>query len=76
MQPFRENSTQETVTNIPFTLVNNPQITLALATLPFVGLLIVGRTASYWLVQFGKASEEIFRGIQLPVLDPDPHRPL
>ena len=76
MQPFREKSTQKTVNNLPFTFVNNPQFALALATLPCLGLLIVGRTLSYWLTQFGMASEEIFRGIQLPTLDPDPRRPL
>ncbi|MEM8611679.1 MAG: hypothetical protein AAGF93_06645 [Cyanobacteria bacterium P01_H01_bin.105] len=76
MQPFREKSTPKTVNDLPFTLVNNPQIGLALATLPFVGLLLVGRILSYWLMQFGMASEEIFRGTQLPVLDPDPRRPL
>ena len=76
MQPFREKSTQKTVNDLPFTLVNNPQISLALATLPFLGVLIMGRTLTYWLMQFGMASEEIFRSVQLPVLDPDPHRPL
>ncbi|MBX2864959.1 MAG: hypothetical protein KTR27_15515 [Leptolyngbyaceae cyanobacterium MAG.088] len=74
MQPFREKSTQKPVNNLPFTLVNNPQLGLALATIPCLTLLILGRTLTYWLVQFGMASEEIFRGIQLPVLDPDPHR--
>jgi hypothetical protein len=76
MQPFREKSTSKTVNPLPLTLVSNPQIALALATLPFLALLIMGRTLTYWLMQFGMASEEIFRGIQLPVLDPDPHRPL
>ena len=76
MQPFREKSTQKTVNNLLFTLVNNPQLGLALATLPFLGLLIIGRTLTYWLSQFGLASEEVFRGIQLPVLDPAPRRPL
>lgn len=76
MQPFREKSTQKTVNDLPFTLVNNPQILLALATLPCLGVLIIGRTLTYWLTQFGLASEEIFRGIQLPVLDPDPQGPL
>ncbi|NEQ50350.1 MAG: hypothetical protein F6K11_09495 [Leptolyngbya sp. SIO3F4] len=60
---------------MPFTLINNPQIGLALATLPFLGILIVGHTLTYWLMQFGMASEEIFRSIQLPILDPDPRRP-
>lgn len=76
MQPFREKSTQKAVNNLPFTLINNPQIGLALATLPCLGLLILGRTLTYWLMQFGMASEEIFRGVQLPILDTDPHRPL
>ncbi|ESA35774.1 hypothetical protein N836_01090 [Leptolyngbya sp. Heron Island J] len=76
MQPFREKTTQQPVNNLPFTLIANPQIGLALATLPCLGLLILGRTLTYGLVQFGMASEEIFRGIQLPVLDADPHRPL
>ncbi|MEM9976389.1 MAG: hypothetical protein AAF151_18470 [Cyanobacteria bacterium J06656_5] len=76
MQPFREKNTQNTVNDLPFTLIYNPQIALALATLPCLALLIVGHTLSYWLMQFGLASEEIFRGIQLPVLDPDPQRPL
>jgi hypothetical protein len=76
MQPFREKSTQKLVNTLPFTLVNNPKIGLALATLPLLGLLLLGRTLTYWLMQFGMASEEIFRGIQLPVLDPDPDRPL
>ncbi|WP_250564975.1 hypothetical protein [Adonisia turfae] len=76
MQPFREKYTPETVTPLPLPLVSNPQIALALATLPFLAFLIMGRTLTYWLMQFGMASEEIFRGIQLPVLDADPHRPL
>ena len=76
MQPFREKSTQKTINNLPFTLVNNPQLGLALATIPCLGLLVVGRTLTYWLTQFGLASEEVFRVIQLPVLDPDPRRPL
>lgn len=76
MQPFREKSPQKTVSDLPFTLVTNPQIWLAIATLPCLGLLIAGRTLTYWLTQFGLTSEEIFRGIQLPVLDPDPRRPL
>ncbi|MGD1856764.1 MAG: hypothetical protein ACFB2W_21220 [Leptolyngbyaceae cyanobacterium] len=76
MQPFREKATQKTAGDMPFTLVNNPQLGLALATLPFLGLLIISHTLTYWLMQFGLASEEIFRSIQLPVLDPDPHRNL
>ncbi len=76
MQPFREKSTQKPVNNLSFTLVNNPKLGLALATFPCLGLLIVGRALTYWLMQFGMASEEVFRGIQLPVLDADPHRPL
>ncbi|MEM9265937.1 MAG: hypothetical protein AAGA46_10480 [Cyanobacteria bacterium P01_F01_bin.13] len=75
MQPFREKSTQKVANDLPFTLVNNSQIGLALATLPFLSVLIVGHALTYWLTQFGMASEEIFRGIQLPVLDPDPRRP-
>lgn len=76
MQPFREKSAQKPADTLPFTLVNNPQIGLALATVPCLGLLVVGHTLTYWLMQFGMASEEIFRGIQLPVLETDPHRPL
>ncbi|MBE9069195.1 hypothetical protein IQ260_21345 [Leptolyngbya cf. ectocarpi LEGE 11479] len=76
MQPFREKSTQKAAHELPFMLVDNPQIWLAVATLPCLGILITGRTLTYWLTQFGLASEEIFRGIQLPVLDPDPKRPL
>ncbi len=76
MQPFRENSTQTIANDLPFTLVNNPKIILALATLPFLSVLVVGHVLTYWLMQFGMASEEIFRGIQLPVLDPDPYKPL
>ena len=76
MQPFREKKTQKPLNTLPFASVINPQIGLALATLPCLGLLILGRTLTFGLVQFGMASEEIFRGIQLPVLDPDPHRPL
>ena len=69
MQPFREQSPQK-VDSIPqLTLITNPQILLAMATLPCLGLLIAGHTITYWLHQFGLASEEIFRGIQLPVLD-------
>ncbi|MEM9152853.1 MAG: hypothetical protein AAGB19_20700 [Cyanobacteria bacterium P01_F01_bin.3] len=75
MQPFREKNTPKAASNPPFTLVNNPQIGLALVSLPFLGLLIVGRTLAYWLMQFGMASEEIFRGIQLPVLESDPDKP-
>ena len=71
MQPFREKSTPTTASSPQQTLINNPQIWLALATLPCLGLLIAGRTVTYWLTQFGLASEEIFRGIQLPVIDPD-----
>ena len=76
MQPFREKSTPKTVSDLPFILIKNPQIGLAVATLPFLGILLVGHTLTYWLMQFGMASEEIFRSIQLPVLDPDPQRPL
>ncbi len=76
MQPFREKTTQKNVNDLSFTLINNPQIGLALATLPFLGLLVTGHILTYWLTQFGMASEEIFRGIQLPVLDPDPRQPL
>ena len=76
MQPFREKSTQKIVNDLPLTMAASPQLWLALATLPCLGLLIVGRTLTYWLTQFGMASEEIFRGVQLPNLDPDPRRPL
>ena len=76
MQPFREKVAEKTVSDLPFVLTKNPQIGLALATVPFLGLLIVGHTLSYWLIQFGMASEEMFRGIQLPNLNPGPHRPL
>ena len=76
MQPFREKSTPKTVNDLPLTLIKNPQIVLAVATLPFLGILLVGNTLTYWLTQFGMASEEIFRSIQLPILDPDPQRPL
>lgn len=69
MQPFREESTPKTDSIPQLTLITNPQILLAVATLPCLGLLIAGRTVTYWLTQFGLASEEIFRGIQLPVLD-------
>ncbi|MEM6255122.1 MAG: hypothetical protein AAF821_19580 [Cyanobacteria bacterium P01_D01_bin.156] len=70
MQPFREQKTSKTVNSLPKTLMYNPQVWLALATLPCLGILITGRTVTYWLTQFGLASEEIFRGIQLPVIDP------
>ncbi|MEM9807016.1 MAG: hypothetical protein AAF959_17255 [Cyanobacteria bacterium P01_D01_bin.56] len=76
MQPFREKSTPKTVSDLPQTLTNNPQLWLALATLPCLGLLVAGRTVTYWLTQFGLASEEIFRGIQLPVIDPHSQKPL
>ncbi|MEA5464466.1 hypothetical protein [Leptothoe sp. PORK10 BA2] len=76
MQPFREKTPPKTFNDLPFTLIYNPQIGLALATLPCLGLLIIGHSLSYWLMQFGLASEEIFRGIQLPVLDPNHQRPL
>lgn len=76
MQPFRENSAPKTVSDLPQTLLSNPQLWLALATLPCLGLLVAGRTVTYWLTQFGLASEEIFRGIQLPVIDPQSQKPL
>ncbi|MEO0870061.1 MAG: hypothetical protein AAFY17_16850, partial [Cyanobacteria bacterium J06642_11] len=49
MQPFREKSAPKTVSNIPNTLINDPQIWLALATLPCLGVLIAGRTITYGL---------------------------
>ncbi|NEP60078.1 MAG: hypothetical protein F6K31_24245 [Symploca sp. SIO2G7] len=76
MQPFREKSTQKSTIDLPFTIVNDPKLWLAFATLPCLGLLIVGSTVTYWLTQLGMASEEIFRGIQLPVLDLNSQRPL
>lgn len=76
MQPFREESTPKTDSIPQLSLINNPQILLAVATLPCLGLLIAGRTVTYWLTQFGLASEEIFRGIQLPVLDIQSDKPL
>lgn len=75
MQLFRE-KTSDSPTQVRHDSLQlgSPQLWLSVATLPCLSLLILGRTLTYGLTQFGMASEEVFRGIQLPIIDPANHR--
>lgn len=44
-------------------------IALSLLTIPFLGGLTVARSMSENLISLGEASEEIFRGDRLPILN-------
>jgi hypothetical protein len=43
-------------------------VALAVATIPFVGSLLVMKAMSDIVIQAGEASEELFRGDRLPIL--------
>ena len=46
-----------------------PTIALSLATVPFLCGLLVAHTIAQGLGELGEASEEIFRGDRLPILN-------
>lgn len=69
MQPFRSSSAEINVPTVPIEGVKS-EVLVSLATVPCLGILILGRTAIHWIHQLGVASEEVFRGERLPVITP------
>lgn len=47
---------------------NPSEVMLSLATAPFLGGLLISQALIQVLIEFGQASEEMFRGDRLPVL--------
>ena len=68
MQPFRADSDENRRPALP-QLSIAPEWLVGLATIPCLGGLVFARTAQNWLIQLGVASEEVFRGQRLPVLN-------
>lgn len=67
MRSFRESTT----TGLPPLSISLPvavDLSLTLGTVPLVALLVSGRAIATSLIQLGTASEEVFRGEQLPTL--------
>ncbi|MGI8934095.1 hypothetical protein [Leptolyngbya sp. BC1307] len=66
MQSFREPAS-----SLPKPSISLPvavDLTIGLSALPLIALLISSRFVADSLIQFGQASEEIFRGDRLPSL--------
>jgi hypothetical protein len=47
-------------------------ILLGLATAPLLVALVGGRAVARFMMDLSRASEEVFRGDRLPILDPPP----
>ncbi|MEO1401059.1 MAG: hypothetical protein AAFV72_07335 [Cyanobacteria bacterium J06635_1] len=71
MQPFRAESDKFKLQRPP-ELPIAPEWLVGLATVPLLGGLVLAHTAQHWLIQVGVASEELFRGERLPVLNVPP----
>jgi hypothetical protein len=67
MQPFRSRSDQ-ILTSPTVGLALQPEWLVSAATVPLVSALVISRALSHVMIQMGMASEEIFRGVRLPVL--------
>jgi hypothetical protein len=67
-------SSQSLVTGVlPLNQSNCVQICLSLITVPFVCGLLVVESLERELLELGQASEEVFRGDRLPILNfPEP----
>lgn len=50
--------------------VNPANLLLSLATAPVLVALVGGRTVTHLILEISRASEEVFRGDRLPILDP------
>ena len=67
MQPFRSKS-DEVKLSSPLAIKVEADVLVSLATIPLLGALSCGRAINRWIIELGLASEEIFRGERLPVL--------
>lgn len=47
---------------------------LSLSTAPFVLTYLGVQSLSHWLIEMGQASEEVFRGDRLPILNSPEHK--
>lgn len=68
MQPFRAESDKFRLQKLP-ELPISPEWLVGLATVPLLGGLVMAHAAQDWLIQLGVASEELFRGERLPILN-------
>ncbi|MEL6814498.1 MAG: hypothetical protein AAFP03_06760 [Cyanobacteria bacterium J06598_3] len=67
MQSFREPATSKRP-SLNISLPIAVELTISLGTLPLLAILTSSRALSFGLGQLGNASEELFRGQQLPTL--------
>lgn len=67
MQSFRE-PTASKHPSLSLSLPIAVELTIGLGTLPLLAILASSRALSFGLLQLGNASEELFRGEQLPTL--------
>ncbi|MEM9089098.1 MAG: hypothetical protein AAGC93_10175 [Cyanobacteria bacterium P01_F01_bin.53] len=67
MKSFRE-PTANTLPPLSISLPIAVDLTVSLGTMPLLVLLTSGRAITSGLAELGAASEEVFRGEQLPVL--------
>ncbi|MEL7329404.1 MAG: hypothetical protein AAGJ69_06125 [Cyanobacteria bacterium J06559_1] len=67
MQSFREPEASKRP-SLGISLPIAIELTIGLSTLPMLAILTSSRVLSFGLLQLGHASEELFRGEQLPTL--------
>lgn len=67
MQSFREPATSKRP-SLSISLPIAVELSISLGTLPLLAILTSGKALAFGLSQLGEASEELFRGEQLPTL--------
>jgi hypothetical protein len=50
--------------------ISPANLLLSLATAPVLVALVGGRTVTNFILEISRASEEVFRGDRLPIIDP------
>lgn len=75
MPPVQSNSSPQDGLNLGLFVIGQSML-LQMGTVSVLMMVLAQKTATETLNAIGSASEEIFRGDRLPILDfPEPHQP-